>query len=366
MVNSDGQPDGSTLVLDAKTQKVLDEIGSFIDFLLRNIAVVTFKFNFFFKTRLLDFSIAMMQAEEWYFEELAQKAAKIKKSRSRKKNRSTATPSAVATASSIETHSSVKTTFAGTLFPSTSFPPDALDHSLTIPSFKVMNELNARYLTANHQAISELLDLFGRMKGLQMVAGNLMNLLSKRFDKSAEKLEDVRYYFKHWTGFCARTYNCLHHKYPSNQLPPNLSPPEVKFIVWPLAVRTAIYCASQFIKDTTELVGINTEKYKVMQFEKFMTSEELLTMKNILGFFQNKFSNMFNLLGKPKTVVTDENVEILPPIDENLKIFTEPITMDTILLNFPHEIPSDVPVKKTKNSAGLKKRRKNDKNIYSV
>ena len=175
----------------------------------------------------------MQLAEEWHLLEMENKRAKSGK---KKKKQAEASPAAPAGVSS--SHEAVSVITAEEL-------------SQRMSHFKEISEA-AVYLTehnvASVGALTELLDLFGRMRGLLLIAGNLVALLNKNFSEESEKMEDVTYYFNHWTGFCTRLFNCHIHRYPTNQLPSSLTPPEVQFIVWPLAVRTAIYCATQLIK----------------------------------------------------------------------------------------------------------------------
>lgn len=175
----------------------------------------------------------MQLAEEWHLLEMENKRAKSGKKKKKEPEAPPVPPAGVSSS-----HETVSVVTA-----------EELSHRMS--NFKEISEA-AVYLSehnvASVGALTELLDLFGRMRGLLLIAGNLVSLLTKNFSEESEKMEDVTYYLNHWTGFCARLFNCHIHRYPTNQLPSNLTPPEVQFIVWPLAVRTAIYCATQMIK----------------------------------------------------------------------------------------------------------------------
>ena len=102
-----------------------------------------------------------------------------------------------------------------------------------------------------HTSVSYLLDLFGKLCGLLSITGNFYKSLSNFYQDDSvalEKVDDMNYYLKQWTLFCDRNHNCRNYKYPTNLIPESFTSLEISHIVWPLLVRTSVYCATQFIK----------------------------------------------------------------------------------------------------------------------
>ena len=138
-----------------KWEKNLHSWRLFMDFLVRHIAITTFKYNCFELDDLPQFMIAMEKADG------ARSNAKLKKGE--------------------EKH---------------------------ITSFKAMKETSEilvqhQYLVEANR-IKKFLDIAGRMRGLTMIAGGFYKALKKGKVKGLDK---IKYYLEYWKGFTVRTFN---------------------------------------------------------------------------------------------------------------------------------------------------------------
>ena len=210
-------PDGQQL--SEKDQKKRDKLALkwrvFLDFLLRQVAVVTFKYNAFEHDDTMGFMLALEKAET--FARL--KVEKMKKSKDRTKY--------------------------------------VDDETRKIACFKQMKacvellEENRFFTEANR--VKTYMDFVGRMKGLSMIAGGYFKWLKK--DKKLQGLDQAKHYVDYWKGFCVRGYDYTQLSIKGAS-PGDLEPLEAQFKIWLGVLRTSIFLAQKFLKRSCDMTGL--------------------------------------------------------------------------------------------------------------
>ena len=178
-----------------KWEKNIQKWKIFIDFLVRHVAIVTFRFNCFEREELTQFMISLEKAEH------LRSQTKLKKSEDPK-----------------------------------------------ITNYKTMKEaselLKQQNYLAEYNRIRKFLDICGRMRGIATIAGGLYKALKKGKVKG---LDRIKFLSDFWKGFCVRSYNYgeLQFKGGNSEA---FNEMEKKYLVWPTAVRTAINMGQKFLK----------------------------------------------------------------------------------------------------------------------
>ena len=220
-----------------KWEKNLQSWRIFMDFLVRHIAIATFKYNCFELDDLPQFMIAMEKADA------IRATTKLKKGE--------------------EKH---------------------------ITSFKTMKESSE--LLVQHQYILEsnrikkFLDIAGRMRGLTMIAGGFYKALKKGKVKGLDK---IKYYLDYWKGFTVRTYNYSELNF-RNANPETFSELEQKYKVWPTVVRTALNLAQKFLKKASDGTGLDMLPKDLKIQQKHMQTAELVVATKIEDMMLQKFN----------------------------------------------------------------------------
>ena len=206
-----------------KWEKNLASWRIFMDFILRHVSIVTFKYNCFEHDELLDFLEACDRGE------MLRKSTKLKKSES----------------------------------------PE-------INSFKVMREcadlLAAQNFIEESNTIRKFLDIMARVKCISAIATGFYKALKKGNVKGLEKLQ---YYVDYWKGFCSRNYDFRELAFlnTSHEL---FSELERRFLAFPTAVRTSINMSQRFLKQASESTGLDLLTTDQRTMEKHMQAAEMV------------------------------------------------------------------------------------------
>lgn len=206
-----------------KWEKNLANWRIFLDFILRHVSIVTFKYNCFEHDELLEFFEACDRGE------MLRKNTKLKKSES----------------------------------------PE-------INSFKVMREcadlLAAQNFIEESNTIRRFLDIMARVKCISAIGTGFYKALKKGNVKGIEKLQ---YYIDYWKGFCARNYDYRELPYlnTSHEL---FSELESRFLAFPTAVRTSINLSQRFLKQASESTGLELLTTDQRMMEKHMQAAEMV------------------------------------------------------------------------------------------
>ena len=231
-----------------KWEKNLEKWRLFMDFLVRHIAIATFKYNCFEKDGLTDFMMALEKAE------MVRATSKLKKG-----------------------------------------------DEPRISSFKTMKEsadmlLQQKYL-AEANTIRNFLDLAGRMRGLAMIAGGFFKALKKGKINALEKL---KHYIDYWKGFCVRSFDYGELTFRGTD-PERFNELERKYLVWPTVVRTAINLAQKFLKRASDSTGLELISRDPKTMQRHMQAAEFVVAARIEEMlFQKVVQESHNFLGKSK------------------------------------------------------------------
>ena len=228
-----------------KWEKNLQSWRMFMDFLVRHVAITTFKYNCFELDDLPQFMIAMEKADA------IRATSKLKKGE---------------------------------------------DNHIT--SFKIMKDTSE--LLIQHQYIVEanrikkFLDIAGRMRGLTMIAGGFYKALKKGKVKGLDK---IKYYMDYWKGFTVRTFNYSELNF-RNANPETFSELEQKYKVWPAVVRTAINLSQKFLKKASDATGLDMLPKDLKVQQKHMQTAELVVATKIEDMMLQKFTQEANSFTK--------------------------------------------------------------------
>ena len=206
-----------------KWEKNLASWRTFMDFILRHVSIVTFKYNCFEQDELMDFFEACDRGET------LRKSTKLKKSES----------------------------------------PE-------INSFKVMREcadlLASQHYLEEANIIRRFLDLMARVKCISAIGTGFYKALKKGQVNGIEKLQ---FYVDYWKGFCSRNYDFRELQFlnTSREL---FSELETRFLAFPTAVRTGINMSQKFLKQASESTGLELLTTDQRTMEKHMQAAEMV------------------------------------------------------------------------------------------
>ncbi len=186
-----------------KWEKNLEKWRIFMDFLVRHIAIATFRYNCFEKDDLTRFMMALEKAE------VLRLNSKLKKG-----------------------------------------------EDARIANFKTMKDatdllIQQRFI-AEANSIRNFLDLAGRMKGIGMIATGFFKALKKG---KVVGLEKLKHYLDYWKGFCVRSFDYSELQFRGTD-PDRFSELERKYLVWPTVVRTSINLSQKFLKRASDSTGL--------------------------------------------------------------------------------------------------------------
>ena len=178
-----------------KWEKNIQKWKVFIDFLVRHVAIVTFRYNAFEREELTPFMIALEKAEN------LRSQTKLKKSEDPK-----------------------------------------------ITNFKTMREaavlLEQQKFYVEYNRIRKFLDICGRMRGIATIAGGLFKALKKGKVKGIDR---IKFLSDYWKGFCVRSYNYSELEFKGDKSE-GLNEMEKKYLAWPTSMRTALNLGQKFLK----------------------------------------------------------------------------------------------------------------------
>ena len=240
----DGQPGFDPLMISKmpdrerkKWEQTLKGWRSYMDFLVRHVAICTFKYNCF---ELKDSN---------HFMTALKKADTIKRKAKRKK---------------------------GGVKP--------------VSSFKAMKDaselLMDRQEFAAAKRVKKFLDIAARMRGLVMIASGFYKALKRENVKNTDR---IKHYLDYWKGFTLRTFDYTELTF-KNVDPETFTDLEKKYKVWPTVVRTTLHLSQKFLRKASEITGLSmlTKDLKVQQ--KHMQTAELVLATNIEDMMLHKMS----------------------------------------------------------------------------
>ncbi len=196
---------------------------AFMDFLVRHVAIATYKYNCFEAEDLAQFVIAMEKGEA------IRSKTKLKKGEEKR-----------------------------------------------VTSFKSMKETSE--LLAQHQCLVEarrignFVDIAGRMRGLGTIAGGFYKSLKKG---KVNKLDKIKHYLDYWKGFTVRTFDFSQLAF-RNADPRTFNELESKYRVWPTAVRTALHLAQKFLKTASDATGLEVLVRDLRLQQQHMQTAEIV------------------------------------------------------------------------------------------
>ena len=170
-----------------------------------------------------------------------------------------------------------------------------------ISTFKIMRDttdimVKEKYVNeANH--IRKFLDIAGRMRGISTIAGGFFKALKKG---NVSGLEKIKYYLDYWKGFTVRTYDYSELQYKGVD-PDSFTDLERRFLVWPTVVRTAIHLSQRFLKRTSDSTGLELVSPDPKTIQKHMQAVEFVIATKIEDMLFKKVvqeTKTFSLLGK--------------------------------------------------------------------
>lgn len=211
-----------------KWEQNLSKWRVFLDFLVRHVAIATFKYNCFEKDDLQAFMQALERAE------YIRKQTKLKKG-----------------------------------------------EVARITNFKSMKDVadlltKQQYLNEAHH-IRTFLDLAGRMRGISMIAGGFFKALKKG---NVVGLEKLKHYLDFWKGFCVRSYDYSELTFKGTD-PERFNDLERKHLVWPTVIRTAINLAQKFLKRASESTGLELINADPKVQQRHMQAAEFIVAARI-------------------------------------------------------------------------------------
>jgi len=294
-------PDGMSEKQQRVWNKNLAKWRTFIDFLFRHVAVVTFKYNCFEKDELLAFMIALDRAEA------IRAQTKLKKKEEPK-----------------------------------------------ITCLRVMGECTDILVKHDHvieaNVIKKFLDIVARMRGLATVAFGFYKLMKKGHvqDSDTERLKD---FVDNWRGMCVRTfdYSTLPTRRAGGTMALNAL--EQRFICWPAALRTALNQAEKFLQRSCSATGLGLLSDDPTTLQKHMQAAEYVLasrIERVLSEDSNDISSPLFNGAQPFFSGHDKDWD-LPCVDEVDPQLLRPILDDSLLLEIPDDLPKEK--KRTKKSA---------------
>ncbi|CAH1796928.1 unnamed protein product [Owenia fusiformis] len=284
----------------------------FMDFLLRHVAIVTFKYNTFEQEEMTAFLQAMEKAE--YLRATVPDVTKKKKKKLRKRKVTPVTPKDPR----VKTYKDMQT---------------------------AADLLQAHRFYAESHRLRFVMDLTGRLRGLNMIAKGFFKALKKC---KVPGIDKFKHYLDYWRGFTIRTYDYTEVKMKG------IDPDE--YNIWPATIRTAIYLAQKFLKLSSDNTGLQlmTEDPKVLRqhmtaadFTVAQRIEDLLA-KKVVSESQNFVLGAQSLLGLAPKKPEDEKKEIVDPTElENIDPeLLRPIPDYGLLCELPEEVPKEKKKKK--------------------
>ncbi len=211
-----------------KWDKRLDQWRIFIDFIFRQLAICTYKFNMFEREELPQFMIAMEKAE------MLRGQKKLKKS-----------------------------------------------ESPNITSYKVMKEctelLNQQKFVAESNRIKAFMNIAGRARGIATIAGGFFRAMKKAKLRGIDK---IKYYLDFWKGFTVRSFDYSGLAF-RNANPETFNALERKYLVWPTTVKTALSLSQKFLKVTSESTGLDLITPDSNSMKKYLEAPEFVLASHI-------------------------------------------------------------------------------------
>ena len=235
-----------------KMEKDLDKWRIFMDFLVRHIAITTFRYNCFEHEDLQQFMLALERGEN------VRSKVKLKKG-----------------------------------------------EDVRISTFKVMRDttdmmVQERYVNEANQ-IRKFLDIAGRLRGICAISSGFYTALKK---SKVSGLDKIKYYLDYWKGFTVRTYDYRELRFKGVD-PDSFNELEKKYLVWPTVVRTGIQLSQRFLKKTSESTGLELLSPDPQTIQKHMQAAEFVIATKIEDMlFQRVAQDSKSVLSLGKTVFT--------------------------------------------------------------
>ena len=263
--NENVQPDVPPEELTEKQKKALEKLKKkwriFLDFLLRHISIVTFKYNTFEREEYPDFVEAMAKAESLR-SKLKERPKKLKKGEDE-----------------------------------------------TIRCFrqmKITTEMltEHRHYTEAHR-IQKFMNLAGRMRGLGMIARSFMVTLRKG---KVRNLDKIKYYFDYWRGFTIRTFDYTDLRVKGTDHNNRIN----KYQTWPCVIRTSLWLAQKFLKRASDAIEmpLMTEDPRGMQ--QHMSAAEFVVANRIEALLTKKVQQEAKsfVLGKSRHWQVEDTIHL--------------------------------------------------------
>lgn len=231
----DGEPGFDPTQLDQMTEKErkkweknLRSWRMFMDFLVRHVAIATFRYNCFEQDDLPQFMIAMEKADG------VRATAKLKKGEEKR-----------------------------------------------ITCFKNMKDttemmLQRQYIVEANR-IKKFLDIAGRMRGIGTIAGGFYKSLKKGKVKGIDR---IKYYLDYWKGFTVRSFDYSVLEFKGTD-PETFNELEKKYKVWPTVVRTALNLSQKFLKKASDATGLEMISEDPKTLQKHMQAAEFVLATKI-------------------------------------------------------------------------------------